>query len=318
MPVPARSEPLPTPTAETARIGIAGGSRRIRVAHWPVAPGAPPRAAVLLFPGLSEFIEKYEETAQDLTARGLVVLSLDWGGQGLSDRPLPNRQKIHATDFDHRLDEVDALLDWGAPHIGDLPVIILGHSMGGHLALRCAGDRPPERLAAVALSAPFIAIRVWRGVRGLAQFLAGAACAAGLSERYAPGGADFSEATMRSRLGRLTQDPRRQLFQLGYCLANPDLQYGGTTWGWLKAALDSCRRFQEPGFFERIACPVLLAEAGEDVLVSNKAIRRAAARLPDCTFVDYPNARHEILMEGDLIRDGFLAAFDGLLARSGL
>lgn len=315
---PARSDPLPALTAATARVPVGASGRQIRVARWDVPGHRTPRAAVLIFGGLSEFIEKYEEVAQDLLARGLLVFSLDWGGQGLSDRPLANRQKIHTTDFDHRLDDIGALLAWAAPRLGSLPVVLLGHSMGGHITLRCASDRPPPGLAAIALSAPMVGIKLVQGWEPLAGPLAGLAQRFGFSESYLPGAADFSEVDMLSRLGSMTADPRRQRFQLGYWRANPELQCGGITWGWIKAALASCARLRQPGVLEKITCPLILGVAGKDILVSARAARRAARRMKACRIVEFPTARHEILMETDDIRDAFFAEFDRLLAGVGL
>ena len=61
-------------------------------------PGAP-RATVALFQGRAEFIEKYFETIDDLLARGFEVVTLDWRGQGGSERELANPRKGHVDDF---------------------------------------------------------------------------------------------------------------------------------------------------------------------------------------------------------------------------
>jgi len=57
----------------------------LRFARWEPPPGR--KGTVCLFQGRSEFIEKYFETVRDLRARGFAVATLDWRGQGLSERP---------------------------------------------------------------------------------------------------------------------------------------------------------------------------------------------------------------------------------------
>ena len=52
------------------------------------APPAGRRGTVCIFPGRTEWIEKYFETVRDLRNRGFAVALLDWRGQGLSDRAL--------------------------------------------------------------------------------------------------------------------------------------------------------------------------------------------------------------------------------------
>src|SRR5438445_13501933 len=58
----------------------------IRFARWPPPPGR--KGTVCIFNGRTEFIEKYFEVARELHARGFAVATLDWRGQGLSERLL--------------------------------------------------------------------------------------------------------------------------------------------------------------------------------------------------------------------------------------
>ena len=56
-----------------------------------------------MFPGRAEFIEKYFEVVRDARARGFAVAMLDWRGQGLSERALPNARKGHVHDFSNTI-----------------------------------------------------------------------------------------------------------------------------------------------------------------------------------------------------------------------
>ena len=56
---------------------------RIRVGLW---NRDAPSGTVLLFPGRTEYIEKYGRTARLLADRGLATLAIDWRGQGIADR----------------------------------------------------------------------------------------------------------------------------------------------------------------------------------------------------------------------------------------
>jgi len=66
---------------------------RIRVAVWGADVGT--RGTVLLFPGRTEYIEKYGRTAAEFAARGYATLVIDWRGQGLSDRLLEDTALGH-------------------------------------------------------------------------------------------------------------------------------------------------------------------------------------------------------------------------------
>ncbi|MBY0422383.1 MAG: alpha/beta hydrolase, partial [Parvularculaceae bacterium] len=74
--------------------GADGARLRAALFHAPDA-----RGGVVLMAGRSEFLEKYFEVVRELQARGLSVATMDWRGQGLSDRLLPEREKGHILDF---------------------------------------------------------------------------------------------------------------------------------------------------------------------------------------------------------------------------
>ncbi len=57
---------------------------RVRYARWPSALKER-RGTVCIFPGRSEFIEKYFEVVGELRRRGFAVAIMDWRGQGGSE-----------------------------------------------------------------------------------------------------------------------------------------------------------------------------------------------------------------------------------------
>ena len=68
---------------------------RLRTAVWPGGD----KGTVLLFPGRTEYIEKYGRAACDLLKRGYTTVTIDWRGQGLSDRPLADLLTGHVHEF---------------------------------------------------------------------------------------------------------------------------------------------------------------------------------------------------------------------------
>src|SRR6476469_10538635 len=69
----------------------------LRFARWEPPPGR--KGTVCVFQGRAEFIEKYFEVVRDLRARGFAVATLDWRGQGMSERALGNPRKGHVRNF---------------------------------------------------------------------------------------------------------------------------------------------------------------------------------------------------------------------------
>ena len=87
------------PAPEGATVGTVKTADGVvlRFARFDPPPGR--KGTLCVFPGRAEFIEKYFEVVRDARARGFAVAILDWRGQGLSDRALPNARKGHVYDF---------------------------------------------------------------------------------------------------------------------------------------------------------------------------------------------------------------------------
>ena len=279
---------------------------RLRFGLWPVRN---PRGAVLLLPGRSEFLEKYAETAGALTDRGFAVYALDWRGQGLSDRPLADPQKGHVADYGEYLADLDRFRIEVAGE-ARAPRLILGHSMGAHIALRYLADQP-HAVAAAVLTSPMVDIIPGPWPPALARRLTAAAVARGGGTAYALGEGPYRPKTgRRFRRNVLTSDRDRYLGEAARIAANPALALGGVTWGWLAATYASVDRLGDPAVAARIETPVLMVAAGRDRVVSNAAQAALCQRMSRCRREVLPAARHEILMERDAIRAEFWALFD--------
>lgn len=292
------------PPGAQARELVALDGVRLRAARW-MPPQA--RGTVVLLGGRTEFIEKYAETIADFLARGLAVATLDWRGQGGSERQLGDRFKGHIDDFSlYERDFVAFARDVlpGCPR----PWIGLGHSMGGAIALRIAheGRCPFDRLA---LTSPMIALYGHAEPRW-ARRLVEALDALGLGGLYAPGGGGRPYGLSPFEGNVLTSDPVRYA-RLGQILrAHPALGLGGPTIGWVHAALRLMREFAEPDYPRAIATPILVIASGADRVVDTRSVERFAARLRAGSLIVIDGARHEVMFERDELRDLFFKAFD--------
>src|SRR4029079_11587625 len=143
---------------------------------------------VCLFQGRAEFIEKYFETVRELRARGFAVATIDWRGQGGSERRLADPRKGHVGDFSEYERDVEALMtDVVLPDCPP-PIFAIGHSMGGTVLLRVArgGTRWFDRIV---LSAPMLALAGMRG-SALSKATATTMRLMGLGTNYVPRGSD--------------------------------------------------------------------------------------------------------------------------------
>lgn len=285
----------------------------LRTAIWSGPVGAA-RATVVLLTGRAEFIEKYRETAAELTRRGFRVVQMDWRNQGLSGRPLANRQIHHLRDFTVLRDDLALLVERVALPVADGgPLMVMAHSMGGLVAVLHMAAAP-DLYAAAVLSAPMIAVHLGGLPRWLARGLAAGACALGLAERYGPGQGDYDPRNgVFTPDNPITSDPRRYALFHGPLRDRPELRVGGVSFGWLDAAFRAERAVLGSLPLERVRTPLLVLTAPADRVVDSRAAEAMARRFPNAAVCRYPDARHEVLMETDAVRDRVWADIGGFL-----
>ena len=269
------------------------------------------RGSVILLSGRREFMEKYTETIIELNERGFDVYSFDWRGQGLSARLLANRHKGFIDSYDAYLKDLDMFVKNIVQPKAALPLFILAHSMGGHIALRYLHDHPKTADRAILVS-PMIDILTPPVPKRLIKFMVHMALKVGLRDAYTIGSGDYNPDTPFEG-NRLTSDPHRFMDGKKTLSENPDLALGGITYGWLSATFASIDIPNKPGFAEKITTPILIVSAGDDRIVSLNAQRHICRRLKNCSLTEIPGACHEILVETDAMRSIFWNAFDSFV-----
>jgi len=93
-----------------------------------------PRAAVVIVHGLGEHSGRYEHVGSHLAAQGFLALAIDLRGFGGSDG-----KRAFVKDFAEFFDDVQTAIDAAAGP--GVPVVLLGHSMGGLVALGYSQER---------------------------------------------------------------------------------------------------------------------------------------------------------------------------------
>jgi lysophospholipase len=274
--------------------------------------GQEKEGTVLLLGGRSEFMEKYSETIARLTNRGYDVHSMDWRGQGLSDRSLPDRQKGHIEDFNDFVRDLREFFVRVIEPVAQRPLILLAHSLGGHVAVRFVHDFPGT-VDRMILTSPMMDINFSPLPKIIIRFLVRLMVMGGLSSAYALGNGPYRVSSQRFKGNPLTSDCIRYQDHVNAVKQNPDLALGGVTYGWLAAALSSVDIISRPGYVEVIKTPTLIAIAENDRVVSRKAQESICSRMPCCTARIIQSARHEILKEKDEVQRQFWQAFDAFV-----
>ena len=279
---------------------------RLRAAVW----GGGGRGTVVVFPGRTEFIEKYGRVVGRLKDRGFSVAVIDWRGQGLSQRRDIHPHLGHVEDFRHYQRDVEALLDH--PEVAGLPGPrrLLAHSMGACIGLRTLLERPD--FASAILSAPMWRLQMKTAVRELTSRATQLAGALGLGHRLTPGASDRpTPLSVGFEWNALTSDPDQFAWCLAQVSAHPDLALAGPNMHWTRAAIEEMSRLS---LAPLPRLPVLTFLGSDERIVSPKVVRAQMARMPQGRLVELPGARHEILMERPEILARVWREIDAFLA----
>ncbi len=268
---------------------------RIRVGVFPCKDA---KGTVLLFPGRTEYIEKYARTAADLAARGYAMLAVDWRGQGLADRLIADRRLGHVGRFADYQRDVAAALDVARAADLPRPWHVLGHSMGGAIALRAVLEGINVKSAVFTgpmwgiVMAPVLRPAAW------ALYLAGGPL--GFDRRLPPTTtAESYLASSPFEGNTLTTDRAMWDEMKRQVTTEPGLALGGPTIRWVGEALRECRwLMRQPAR----ALPAICVAGSDEAIVTVPAMRERMARWPGGRFVSIPGAQHEVLMEAPAIR----------------
>lgn len=125
--------------------GSDGGARVART--W---DNSDPRYVALLCHGYGEHIGRYEYVAATLVGHGAVVYAVDHVGHGKSDG-----ERVVIDDYERVVDDFHRLHSTAVEQHPGLPVVLIGHSMGGLIAARYA-QRYGDTLTALVLSGPVL------------------------------------------------------------------------------------------------------------------------------------------------------------------
>ncbi|XP_032267946.1 monoglyceride lipase isoform X1 [Halichoerus grypus] len=113
--------------------------------YW--KPTGTPKALIFVSHGAGEHCGRYDELAQMLVGLGLLVFAHDHVGHGQSEG-----DRMVVSDFQVFIRDVLQHVDTMQKNYPGLPVFLLGHSMGGAIAILTAVERPSHFSGMVLIS----------------------------------------------------------------------------------------------------------------------------------------------------------------------
>jgi acylglycerol lipase len=236
-------------------------------------PSPEPRATIVLAHGASEHSGRYAWTGEEFVKRGYAVYAIDHRGHGRSEGP-----RAVIDRMSNAVEDLHTLVERAHAKHPDRPLVLLGHSMGGAVALSYTAEHE-DALDALVLSGALAALEAAPAVqRAAGRVLSIVAPKLGVV------GIDSSA---------VSRDP-----QVVTDYDADPLNYHGKlparTVAELSQAIDGY-----PDAVARFKLPMLVMHGGADRLTpiagSQMVVERAASE--DKTFVRYDELFHEILNE---------------------
>lgn len=109
-----------------------------------IVPNA--KASIVIVHGLCEHASRYDYLTEKLNTRGFNVYRFDHRGHARSEG-----KRVYYSDFHHMIDDVNAAVEQVEKSSGDLPIFVIGHSMGG-FATSSFATKYPEKVQGIVLS----------------------------------------------------------------------------------------------------------------------------------------------------------------------
>ena len=283
---------------------------RLRAGFWSVPE---PKGLVIFCTGRTEFLEKASVPVRWLVERGLAVATVDWRGQGLSDRALDPPTKGHVGHFDEFQRDLAALLAHPFVTGLDVPRILFGHSMGGCIALDAIRQKTLTP-ACVVLSAPMVGLTMPAAARPVLWVVEKAGLGLGRESAWLPGPKPEQSYVFTKFEGNvLTHDRAMWDWMRETLRAVPALQLGAPTLGWMGASRVAMRAVCE---MDPSGLPGLVILGSEEAVVAPDDVRMVAAR-QGFSLVEIAGGRHETLIESADQRAVARTAIDAFLADQG-
>ena len=236
-------------------------------------PAGDPRAIVVIAHGAGEHSGRYAQVAAGLVGHGHGVYALDHRGHGRSGAP-----RALVDRFAHAIADLDALVVLAAGRHPGAPVFLLGHSMGGTIALAYAAAHG-ERLRGLIVSGPLAEIEDPPRVMALLAPM--------LSAIAPRAGAIAVDPALVSRDPEVVRAYRE----------DPLVHHGKLP---VRTVLEMSRAVAElPQTVARITVPTLIAYGTDDRLCPPSGSVMVGERIgaPDTTVVPFTGLHHEILNE---------------------
>ena len=254
-------------SSSTETVRRTNGAPDLLVRCWPVT--GRPWAAMLIVHGIAEHSGRYERVGEGFAGAGIDVAAIDLRGNGGS-----GGTRAYVDRWSDYLDDVESQLGHIRARARDVPVVLLGHSLGGLVALDyVTSGRPAPDLLVLSSPALDATVPAWK--KAMARVLS----------RIGP--------TIRIR-NELTGDQLCADPTVGERYFADPLVVRTTTTRLAAEALGAQQRVADS--LDKLAIPTLVFHGTADTIVP-VASSEPLAEIAGVRRTVYPDLRHETMNE---------------------
>ena len=284
-----------------APVSYLEGSNRHMIAYKKVSYPKSNKSLVFIH-GTGENMQRYTHVARYFYAEGFNIYMYDQRGHGYSGRFTDSSVKIHTDSFERQVEDLSFMVNLAVDGLKDNQVYLVGHSMGGLIALRYL-ELFPNTISKAAVIAPMLKMQT-PFPETLSYYLTKGACYFGKCEQWAPGqhpdnvkDATFldlrethNEKLHNAYVSAIEEDPKNR-------------KTWGVTYGWVQKAMDLEYVTRDKAEIKKIETEFIMLTPSDDYFVDIEEQTVFCDTSTKCKQTVYDGSWHGLLQEQDFYRN---------------
>ena len=309
---------------------------KIRCAEFSLLKDKSFKGDILIIPGLSEFIERYEKIAERFVKNNYRVAVLDLPGQGLSSRFGNPETVIHVSKFKLYISSINLIIN--SLSLGkNAPLIFLGNSLGGFLSLyyqiiaKNSYDNPCSQPSITIAMAPMMGLPLSKNLSfiiifinkilllfnssniGISNNLASIASFLGIAGSNVKSSVSKSSDYWKNKdninyYGQKVSEDALKAYN-----KNNNLETAGPSWNWVSCAIQACNYFFQNIRKINISTPTLILNAEDESVTDPLAQKKLISELKNVEEIVLPSCRHDIIHEKKEVKVLFWSSIEQFL-----
>ena len=267
------------------------------------------RGSIVFVHGLSENIYKYVELFYDLHLQGWSpIYAYDHRGQGLSDPTLENTIAHYVEDYSFYRNDLETFIDLilSDKVVNKDKLFLIAHSMGATVVTDYLQNNPESQIfRATVFSSPLFGIATDSYSIVNPLIFASTRFMCWVSDCLIPVVSKNSRHFSREKVKKRVTNSTERFKLLSHVSRHylPEHVTSVPSYNWVLKTLLAIKKIMKKSNIMNIQTPILILQAREDIVVSNKRQNQFCQTIPDYCRIKVIEGRHDNFIEKDSNRD---------------